>query len=43
MVRIGTRFQGTEKYMGEEKPVTAENITKRFGSETKEREREVTG
>lgn len=43
MVRTGARFQGIEKYMGEEKPVIVENITKKFGSGTKEKEREVTG
>lgn len=43
VVRTGTRFQGIEKYMGEEKPVTVENFTKKFGRETMKREKEVTG
>lgn len=29
--------------MGEEKPVTVENFTKKFGRETTEREKEVIG
>lgn len=42
-VRTGTRSRGIEKNMDKEKPVTLENTTKKFGSETKEREREATG
>ena len=41
--RPGTRFQGSERYTREEKPVTQENATKKLDCETKAREREVTG
>lgn len=41
--RTGTRFQDSEKYMREQKPVIEANATQKLGSKTKERGREVTG
>lgn len=43
VVKTGTKFQGTEKHMRDEKSVIVENAIKKFASETKERGREVTG
>lgn len=43
VVGTETTFQGIEKFMRDEKAASIENTIKKFGSETKEKKREVTG